>query len=136
MVVAVALIAVPVAVANNDTINATATVQFSGVVDSSTSCTRAPTQAVIDWGDGTATTTGTISGNTVSGTHTYATSAEGTNGGTITLTGGGCSGTVTDNFTANVAPPPPMFTECPAGVPGHRLPVPDRGQQRHRDGPE
>ena len=111
---AVGLIAVPVALANNNTIDATATVQFSGVIDSPTSCTRAPTQAVIDWGDGTATTMGTISGNAVSGTHTYATSAEGSNGGTITLTGGGCSGTVTDSFTANVAPPPPEFTECPA----------------------
>ncbi|MGA8722905.1 MAG: hypothetical protein WB557_33195, partial [Solirubrobacteraceae bacterium] len=38
----------------------------------------------------------------------------GTNDGTVTLTGGGCRGTVTDNFTATVGPPPPQFTECPA----------------------
>ena len=50
----------------------------------------------------------------VSGTHTYATSAEGTNSGTITFSGGNCSADEQDNFTANVAAPPPQFTECPA----------------------
>ncbi len=124
VVAAVALIAAPVALAFNNTITAQATVQFSGPVDSPASCTGA-TSAMIDWGDGTTPTTGTITGSgsnlVVSGTHTYAVSAEGTNDGTVTLIGGAAGGGrcgpspgTQDSFTATVAPPPPEFTECPA----------------------
>ncbi|HEV3387918.1 MAG TPA: hypothetical protein VG057_02850, partial [Solirubrobacteraceae bacterium] len=85
VVVAVSLIAAPAALANNNTITAQATVQFSGPVDSPTSCsgTAAGGTATIDWGDSSATSNGAISGNTVSGTHTYAT--KGTYSGTITI---------------------------------------------------
>jgi hypothetical protein len=110
-----ALVASPAALANNDTITAQATVQFSGVVDGTSSppsCNA--TAATIDWGDSTATSAGTINPRTfaVSGTHTYAT--KGTYFGTINLTGGNCAsfGNV-DSFTANVSAAPPMFTECP-----------------------
>ena len=74
MLAVVALIAAPAALANGDTINATATVQFSGAVDNPASCNVVgPPTATIDWGDGTADTTGTISASDViSGTHTYA----------------------------------------------------------------
>ena len=126
MLVAVGLIAVPAALANNDTITAQATVQFSGAVDNPASCTGA-TSATIDWGDDTTPTAGTITGSgsnlVVSGTHTYAVSAEGTNDGTVTLfkpagAGGTCqtaaNGGTADDFTATVGPPPPEFTECPA----------------------
>jgi hypothetical protein len=68
---AVGLIAVPVALANNDTINVTATVQFSGVVDAQPSCD--PASVTIDWGDGTPMSTGTVSRTSpfpISGTHT------------------------------------------------------------------
>jgi hypothetical protein len=119
VVAAVTLIAVPAAWANNDTITAQATVQFSGAVDTGTSC-NAPTAATIDWGDETGTSTGTIthSGSTytVSGTHTYPESAVGANDGTVTLSGGTCGSVgspTTDFFTANVTMAPPMFTECP-----------------------
>ena len=116
--VAVALIAAPVALAKNDTINVQATVPFSGVVDAAPSCH--PTSATIDWGDDT--TDSPADGQAVniaprtfaiSGSHTYAVGAEGPNIGTITFTGGNCGSTSPDNFTANVAAPPPMFTECP-----------------------
>lgn len=119
MLAVVALIAAPAALANNDMIPVTATVQFSGVVDASPSCNAA--SATIDWGDGTTGSPAdgeavTIAARTfaVSGTHTYATSAEGSNSGTITFSGGNCSADEQDNFTANVAAPPPQFTECPA----------------------
>ena len=71
---------------------------------------------MIDWGDGTAESAATIAPRTfaVSGTHTYATSAEGTQTGSIFFTGGNCTSGATDNFTAKVAAPPPQFTECPA----------------------
>jgi hypothetical protein len=114
---AVGLIAVPVALANNDTINVQATVQFSGVVDASPSCN--PTSVTIDWGDGTPMSPGTIAPRTfaISGTHTYAqpSSADGTGSdtGTITFTGGTCGSTSPDNFTANISRAPAMFTECP-----------------------
>jgi hypothetical protein len=113
VVVAVALVAAPVALANNNTITAQATVQFSGTVDSPTSCsgTAAGGTATIDWGDSSATSNGAISGNTVSGTHTYAT--KGTYTGRITIAGPNCSGGATDFFTANVSAAPPQFTECP-----------------------
>jgi len=122
VVAAVALVAAPVALANNNTITAQATVQFSGAVDSPASCTGA-TSAMIAWGDGT-TSTGVITGSgsnlVVSGTHTYAESAVGTQSGTVTLTGpagtGGCgpSPGTEDFFTATVSMAPPMFTQCPA----------------------
>jgi hypothetical protein len=113
-VLALALIAVPAAWANGDTINAKATVPFSGVVDTSPTCHA--TSATIDWGDGTTPTSGSIGTSSpfsIAGSHTYATSAEGTDDGTITLTGGTCSAGTQDNFTANVALAPPMFTQCP-----------------------
>ncbi|MBV9606627.1 MAG: hypothetical protein JO027_16045 [Solirubrobacterales bacterium] len=108
---AVSLVAAPVALANNDTINAQATVPFSGVVDASPSCTGA-SAATIDWGDSTPTSAGTISRGSVRGSHTYA--AKGTDFGTITLTGGNCGSGTDDSFTANVSQAPPMFTQCPA----------------------
>jgi hypothetical protein len=108
-----ALVAAPAAFANDDTITATATVQFSGAVDNPASCTATPstTTASIDWGDDTTDTAGTIStSHVVSGTHTYA--AKGTYFGTVTFTGGACDGDE-DSFTANVNAAPPMFTQCP-----------------------
>ena len=111
VVAVVALIAAPVALANGDTITAQATVPFSGVVDGTP---PVPIRAaMIDWGDGTTPTSGTVNGSTnvVSGTHTCAT--KGTYFGTVTLTGGNCDGNV-DSFTANVSAAPPMFTQCPA----------------------
>ncbi|HEY6477014.1 MAG TPA: hypothetical protein VI456_10560 [Polyangia bacterium] len=116
MLAAVALIAAPVALANNDTINVQATVQFPGAVDNPASCNAVGggATATIDWGDSTTDTTGTISSSdVVSGTHTYAT--PGTYGGTVTITGRNCNtgSGATDSFTANVAAAPPMFTECP-----------------------
>ncbi len=113
-VAGLALIAAPAAFAADDTITAQATVQFSGAVDNPASC-NGPTSATIDWGDGTTSTAGSINGNVVSGTHTYA--AAGSDFGTVHLTGGGCanSGSGTDDFfTANVSAAPPMFTQCPA----------------------
>jgi hypothetical protein len=111
---AVALVAAPAAFANGDTITPQATVQFSGPVDNPTSCsgTASGGTATIDWGDSTGTSNGTISGNVVSGTHTYAT--KGTYFGTVTVSGPNCSGGATDFFTANVSAAPPMFTQCPA----------------------
>jgi hypothetical protein len=109
-VAAVALIAAPTALANGDTITAAAGVQFSGVVDQGTSCT-VPATATINWGDGTATSSGTVdaTNNRVSGTHTYA--APGTFSGTVTLTGTSC-GSTPDTFTATVGAAP-QFTQCP-----------------------
>src|SRR5580704_9670131 len=111
VVVAVALVAAPGAWASGDTITAQATVPFSGVVDASPSCH--PASVTIDWGDSTGTPAGTVDPRTfaISGTHTYAT--RGTDFGTIFFSGGNCTSGATDNFTANVSPPPPMFTECP-----------------------
>jgi hypothetical protein len=108
----VALIATPVALADGDTITPTATVPFSGVVDASPSCTATGGTAMIDWDDGTAPSAGTITRGSISGSHTYA--AKGSYFGSITIAGPSCSGGATDSFTANVAAPPPMFTQCPA----------------------
>ena len=114
----VGLIAVPVALANGDTITATATVQFSGVVDSFQHRAR-PASATIDWGDGTADTTGTITRQhvAISGTHTYASSADGTvhRHGHASPAATARRRRLPDNFTANVGLAPPMFTQCPRG---------------------
>ena len=99
---ALAVIAVPSALANGDTINAQATVgQFSGPVDNPSSCTnRTGTTTTIDWGDGTQSN-GVLSGSgstvIVSGTHTYAESAVATSpeDGTVTFTGGHATATRT-----------------------------------------
>lgn len=113
VVASVALVAAPAALANGDTITPQATVQFSGPVDNPTSCSGTANggAATIDWGDGTPISNGTISGNVVSGTHTYA--AKGTYFGTVNVSGPNCSGGATDSFTANVSAAPPMFTQCP-----------------------
>ncbi len=115
-VAALALVAVPAAWANGGTITAQADVQFSGPVDSPASCdvSGTGTTATIDWGDDTTDTSGTITGQVVSGTHTY--TAAGTYDGTVTISGGSsCNGGdgATDTFTATVSPPPAMFKECP-----------------------
>ncbi len=130
---AVALVAAPGALANGDTITAQATVPFSGVVD----CLAVPAHPASrhdrlgrqhrDARTGTSTRR-TIA---VSGTHTYAT--RGTYSGTIFFSGGNCTSGATDNFTANVSAPPRVHG-VPASRPKQRLPVPDHGQQRHRDG--
>ncbi len=117
---AVALIAVPVALANNDTINAQATVQFSGVVDSPPSCTR---RHVGDdrlgrrHHDSPATITGSAAAIRRQRHAHLRHAAEGTYTGTITFTGGNCGSMRRhpDNFTANVAAPPPQFTRVPGG---------------------
>ena len=111
-VAGLALIAAPVALADGDTITPQATVPFSGVVDASPTC-HAST-AMIDWGDGTTPSAGSISGTSpfsVSGSHTYA--AANSYGGSITLSGGNCSVGSEDFFTADVSKAPPMFTQCP-----------------------
>jgi hypothetical protein len=117
IVVAAALVMlIGAAVAQADSINAAAGIQFSGVIDSFPSCT--PAQATINWGDGSQTSSGTIdpSSGAISGTHTYANpSPAGTPfNGTITLTGNQCSPSTVnqDSFSATVAPAP-MFTQCP-----------------------
>ena len=133
MLAVVALIAAPAALANGDTINATATVQFSGAVDNPASCNAvggSPT-AMIDWGDGTADTTGTISASTsISGTHTYA--ATGTYEGSVTITGRNCNGGdgATDIVHGERRRAAAAVHGVPGGVRRHRMPVPDSGQQR------
>ena len=68
--------------------------------------------ATIDWGDGTATSSGTISDNVVSGTHTYAT--KGTYFGTVTLSGGNCTaGADATDTSRRTSAAPAMFTQCP-----------------------
>ena len=110
-VVALLLIAAPVALADDDTITAQATVQFSGVVDAMPSCHAGA--VTIDWGDNTGTPAGTVDPRTfaVSGTHTYA--AKGSFFGTIFFSGGNCTSGAEDFFTANVSQAPPLFTQCP-----------------------
>jgi len=109
-VVAVALIAVPAAVAQGgNTITAAAGVQFNGVIDSDAGCTTATT-LTISWGDGTSSSLGRyLSDSEIMGTHTYATASSYT--GSITFTGGGCT-EAPDSFTATVGATP-QFTECP-----------------------
>ena len=113
VVVAVALIAAPVALANGDTITAQAKVQFSGVVDSRTSpAPRRPRS--IDWGDGHRDLAGptTRSSNVVSGTHTYATRARYT--GTITLTGRQTAPADAGHRSRLTSRDASEFTQCPA----------------------
>ncbi len=88
VLVAVALIAAPVALANGDTITATKGVQFSGIVDNGRVCAATATAISIHWGDGTGTSPGDLRHRPriVSGTHTYATG--GTFNGTVTSHGG------------------------------------------------
>jgi hypothetical protein len=112
-VLLLALIAVPAALANGDTITTAAGVQFSGVVDSGPSCSDA-TVITINWGDGSTTSGAYDANGNVTGTHTYG--APNTYPGTVTLSGGpsgcGTNPTVTDTFTATVKPAP-AFTQCP-----------------------
>ena len=111
-VMALALFVAPAALANNDAITGAAKVQFFGVVDDGPSCT--PASAMIQWGDGTPNTAGTYdsTSNTVSGTHTYASTGSFT--GAVLLSGGTCAaGAPTSNpFTATIGATP-QFTECP-----------------------
>jgi hypothetical protein len=110
VVAVVALLAAPAALANGDTITATKGVAFTGIVDNGPSCSSATT-ITINWGDGTATSSGSYDTNlNVTGTHTYA--AGGTFNGTVSLSGGSCAAgaPTVDTFTANVA----QFTQCPA----------------------
>jgi len=107
VLMAVALIAAPVALANGDTIAAARGAQFSGVVDNGPSCSDA-SRIVINWGDSSPTSVvGYDSNGNVTGTHTYA--AGGTFNGTVTLSGASDCPSTPDTFTANVA----QFTQCP-----------------------
>ena len=136
VVAAVALIAAPVALANNDTITAQATVQFSGVVDTRPSCTRRHAGDDRLGRRDRRTSTGTVKPATWSAAPTP-TPRQGTYSGTVTLTGGDCScgARTTGLLHGERQLAPPMFTQCPAVYVEQRLPVPDHGQQRHRDGP-
>ncbi len=108
VLVALGLIAAPLALAGGDTITAAAGVQFNGVIDASPGCTTATT-LTINWGDRSGSTGRYNSLNEVVGTHTYA--AAGTYSGSITFTGGGCTQPA-DTFTASVGATP-QFTQCP-----------------------
>jgi hypothetical protein len=115
VVVAVALIAAPGALASGGTtITGAAGVQFNGVIDNAAQCSDA-TSITINWGDGTATSNGSYNSlSEVVGTHTYASARA--YSGTITFTGGtsgSCTGSTSpDAFTANIGATP-QFTECP-----------------------
>ncbi len=112
LLVAVALIAAPAALAQGGTtITAAATVQFNGVIDASPKCTD-PTGITINWGDGSRTSGGTkLSDGEVLGTHSYATAGSYT--GSITFTGpSDCTTGPADAFTATVGATP-TFTQCP-----------------------
>ncbi len=96
------------------TISATADQSFSGTVatftDSNTSIPASGLTATINWGDGTAATTGVVSGSngsfTVTGSHTY--SAGGTDTVAVTLTENSPgTATATADSTADVSSPPP-----------------------------
>jgi len=109
-VLALAVIAVPAAVAqSNTTITATVGTPFSGAVDTDPGCTGTGVTYTINWGDGTPTTGGTFdsTNDAIDGTHTYTTG--GAFNGTVSFSGGSCSSTPQDTFTANVA----KFTQCP-----------------------
>ncbi len=121
MLAVVALIAAPAALANDDTITATATVQFSGVVDNLASCT--PRHDGDDrlgrWHHGLARTVRRLPSPPARSDQRHAhlrrhrTRSDGHGhdyrGATATAATG-----ATDTFTANVAAPPAQFTECPA----------------------
>ena len=111
VVVAVALIAAPGAMAQGDTaITAAAGVQFNGVVDSEPQCQDA-TSITIHWGDGTTSAGSYLSDFEVLGTHTY--SAQPTGATSITFSGqSDCTPGTPDPFTVTVGPTP-QFTECP-----------------------
>ena len=109
VVVAVALVMLfGAAAAQADTITAVAGQQFSGVVDSTPSCTD-PTSVMIDWGD-TQQSPGTLNASGASGTHTYA--AKGSFSITIHLVNASDPNCSDDFSTANVLPPV-MFPQCP-----------------------
>ena len=108
-VLALALIAVPAAVAqSNTTFTARVGTPFSGAVDTDPGCSDASTY-VINWGDNSPTSDGTFdsTNDAVDGTHTYASS--GAFNGTVTFQGTDCAGVAPDTFTADVA----EFTQCP-----------------------
>jgi hypothetical protein len=113
VLVAVALIAAPVALASGGTtITGAAGVQFNGVVDAAPKCADA-TAITITWGQGSPTTsTGSYNFlNEVVGSHTY--SAPGTYTGSIAFAGpSDCTTGAADLFTANVGATP-QFTQCP-----------------------
>ena len=106
-----------------ETINPTAGQSFSGTVatfaDSNTSILASGLIAAINWGDGTATMTGVVSGSsgsfTVSGSHTYAKASTDTVAVTLTEKSPGTA-TATADSTASVAAqsPPPTNTTMTA----------------------
>jgi len=104
------------------TINAVEGASFTGQVatftDPDTTATAGEYSATIDWGDGSALGTGTITGSAgsfgVSGTHTYA--EEGTYAVTVKITDvDNATNTATANSTARVADAP-LASSC-SGVP-------------------
>ncbi|GAA2248772.1 hypothetical protein GCM10010401_23210 [Rarobacter faecitabidus] len=77
-----------------------ATVPFSGELVTFTGATN-PVNATINWGDGTASSNGTIGSGNVSGSHTYAT--PGTYTATVTVTGAGTSASTTTEIVVTTA---------------------------------
>ena len=135
VVAAVALIAAPVALANNDTINVTGDGPVLGRCRQPRPRANA-TSATIDWGDGT--TLAESESVTIAPAPLPSAARTPTppppralNTGTITFTGGNCTQRCHGQLHGERRAPPPEFTECPAVYQRHRLPVPDRGQQRH-----
>src|ERR1700729_2868464 len=71
VLVAVALIAAPAALANGDTLTAAANVNLNGVVDAGPTCSDARS-ITIHWGDGSTSAGSYLSSNeNVLGNHTY-----------------------------------------------------------------
>src|SRR5947209_14021397 len=106
-VVAVLAMIAPAAAQASGAITAAAGVPFSGVVDSA-SCTPTSPTPSINWGDGSAPSSGTYdpTSGDVTGSHTYA--ATGSYTGAVALD---CA-TTPDSFTATVKPAP-LFKQCP-----------------------